>query len=140
MTARTSLQRWRGTYTRPSRLDRLKEIGAQFRSLSEDVNTTTPQGRAMMQMIGVFAEFEREIIRERTKSGLEEARRKGKVGGRPFKLDERKRCEIIKQVRTSRRQQRNVPGCSISLKLRYRGFSQGGAAKTVSSRRRKVVS
>jgi DNA invertase Pin-like site-specific DNA recombinase len=80
-------------------LEEIKEIGAQFRSLTEDINTTTAAGVAMMQMIGVFAEFERSLIRERTKEGLAIARLDGKVGGRPLKLDERQRCEIVKQIR-----------------------------------------
>jgi DNA invertase Pin-like site-specific DNA recombinase len=50
--------------------ERLSEMKAGFRSLTEAIDTTTPAGRMMMQMVGTFAEFERAMLRERTKSGL----------------------------------------------------------------------
>jgi hypothetical protein len=50
---------------------------AGFRSITENIGTTTPAGRMMMQMVGAFAEFERAMIRERTSAGLAAARRKG---------------------------------------------------------------
>jgi len=53
---------------------RLGETGAQFRSLTEAIDTTTPAGRMMMQMVGAFAEFERTMLKERTKAGLDAAR------------------------------------------------------------------
>jgi len=77
-------------------MERIDQCGARFRSLTENVDTTTPAGRAMMQMVGVFAEFERGVIRERTKAGLIEARRQGRVGGRPRKLSAQQRAEIIR--------------------------------------------
>ncbi len=52
-------------------MERLAEGKAGFRSLTEAINTTTPAGRQMMQMVGAFAEFERAMLRERTKAGLE---------------------------------------------------------------------
>ena len=53
-----------------------------FRSLAEDIDTTTPAGRMLMQMVGSFAEFERAMIRERTHAGLAQARAEGRIGGR----------------------------------------------------------
>ncbi len=50
-------------------LDRIEAAGAGFRSLTEAIDTTTPAGRMMMQMLGSFAEFERAIVRERTMAG-----------------------------------------------------------------------
>ena len=73
--------------------------GAGFRSLGENLDTTSSAGRAMMQMVGVFAEFERSIIRERTKAGLAEARKAGRKLGRRFKLTEADRQQIIYLVR-----------------------------------------
>ena len=55
-------------------MERLAEAKAGFRSLTEAIDTTTPAGRMMMQMVGSFAEFERAMLRERTKIGLETAR------------------------------------------------------------------
>lgn len=53
---------------------------AGFRSLTEAIDTTTPAGRMMMQMVGSFAEFERAMIRERTSAGLAQARLEDRVG------------------------------------------------------------
>src|ERR1022692_162798 len=53
-------------------MERLTETKAGFRSLTEAIDTTTPAGRMMMQMVGAFAEFERAMLRERTKAGLED--------------------------------------------------------------------
>ena len=61
--------------------------GASFRSLTESIDTTTPAGRALMQMIGTFAEFELAMIRERTRTGLAHARANGAKMGRPHKLN-----------------------------------------------------
>ena len=67
-------------------MERLADAGAGFRSLTEAIDTTTPAGRMMMQMVGAFAEFERAMLRERTKAGLAAAREEGRIGGRPPKL------------------------------------------------------
>lgn len=58
-------------------------LGVQLVSLREAVDTSTPTGRALMQMAGVFAELEAEFIRERTRAGLARARARGKKLGRP---------------------------------------------------------
>src|ERR1700732_257839 len=58
-------------------MERIKDADAGFRSLSEAIDTTTAPGRMMMQMVGAFAEFERAILRERTKAGLDAARKQG---------------------------------------------------------------
>jgi len=85
------------------KLDRLAEAGAGFRSVTENIDTTTPAGRMMMQMVGSFAEFERAMIRERTSAGLAVARAEGRVGGRRKKLDATKRREIAESVITGRK-------------------------------------
>ena len=62
----------------------LKERGVSFRSLTEAIDTHTPTGRAMWQMIGVMAEFERSLISERTRAGVMDAKRRGvKFGRKP---------------------------------------------------------
>jgi DNA invertase Pin-like site-specific DNA recombinase len=63
-------------------MERLVEAKAGFRNLTEAINTTTPAGRMMMQMVGAFAEFEQAMLRERTKAGLDAAREEGRIGGR----------------------------------------------------------
>jgi DNA invertase Pin-like site-specific DNA recombinase len=55
-------------------MERIAKAGAGFRSITENIDTTTPAGRMMMQMVGAFAEFERARIRERTSAGLAAAR------------------------------------------------------------------
>jgi len=79
-------------------MDRVQEKKAGFRSLTEEIDTTTPAGRMMMQMVGAFAEFERAMLKERTHAGLEAARKEGRIGGRPPKLKAQQRLEIVKLV------------------------------------------
>jgi DNA invertase Pin-like site-specific DNA recombinase len=79
-------------------MERMGEANAGFRSLTEAIDTTTPAGRMMMQMVGAFAEFERAMLRERTKAGLDAARREGRIGGRRPKLTMQQQAEIIKTV------------------------------------------
>jgi DNA invertase Pin-like site-specific DNA recombinase len=62
------------------------------------VDTTTPPGRVMLQMLGAFAEVERSMVRERTRMGLKAARERGRIGGRKPKLEPNQRAEIIKMV------------------------------------------
>src|SRR3954462_2586951 len=79
-------------------MEQLREAGAGFRSLTEAIDTTTPAGRMMMQMVGAFAEFERAMLRERTKAGLDAARQDGRIGGRRPKLSPQQQAEIRKIV------------------------------------------
>lgn len=67
-------------------LDDLKERNIQFQSLTESIDTETPTGRAMWQMIGILAELERSLIKERTKAGREAAKARGVKMGRKPKL------------------------------------------------------
>lgn len=73
--------------TKISYLDERK-IG--FKSIQENVDTTTSGGKLVFHIFGALAEFERELIRERTRAGLAAARARGKNGGRPKKLDAKK--------------------------------------------------
>jgi DNA invertase Pin-like site-specific DNA recombinase len=79
-------------------MERIQEEKAGFRSLTEAIDTTTPAGRMMMQMIGSFAEFERAMLRERTRAGLEAARKEGRIGGRRPKLLPQQQAEVVKMV------------------------------------------
>ena len=84
-------------------MERIAEAGAGFRSITENIDTTTAAGRMMMQMVGSFAEFERAMIRERTSAGIAAARDQGRVGGRRKKLDSTKRKEIAESVVSGRK-------------------------------------
>jgi DNA invertase Pin-like site-specific DNA recombinase len=79
--------------------------GAGFRSLAEDIDTTTPAGRLIFHVFASIAQFERERISERTKEGLEAARKRGRVGGRPPALTPDQRAEV--------RRMRDADGRSI---------------------------
>jgi DNA invertase Pin-like site-specific DNA recombinase len=79
-------------------IKRLEEAGAGFRSLTEAIDTTTPAGRMMLQMLGAFAEFERQMIRERTKLGLARARLEGRVGGNRASLTSKQQALALKMV------------------------------------------
>src|SRR6266481_5642033 len=64
-------------------LNFLKDRGVDFISLTEKIDTTTPGGKLIFHLMGALAEFERDLIRERTNAGLAAARARGRVGGRP---------------------------------------------------------
>jgi len=64
--------------------------GVGFRSLSESIDTTTANGRLFFSIMGALAEFERDLIQERTKAGLLAARARGRVGGRPSVMNAKK--------------------------------------------------
>lgn len=68
-------------------VEAIRERGAGFQSLGEDIDTTTSAGRLVFHVFGSIAEFERERIVERTKEGLAAARRRGRSGGRPPALN-----------------------------------------------------
>ena len=62
---------------------RFREQGIEFISIKENIDTSTPSGELIFHIFGALAQFEREMIRERTKAGLAAARARGRVGGRP---------------------------------------------------------
>jgi DNA invertase Pin-like site-specific DNA recombinase len=76
----------------------LKAKGVDLYLYQQSIDTSTPAGKAMFQMLGVFSEFEREIIRERVNSGLARAKAQGKKLGRP-RRDTAKRLNAIHKLR-----------------------------------------
>jgi len=79
------LDRWgRSVTDLLATLQELEHLGVGFVSLTEALDLTTPAGRAMAGLLAVFAEFEREILRERVRAGLAHARANGKRLGRPL--------------------------------------------------------
>ena len=83
-------------------LEKIDATDAHFRSLTEAIDTSGPAGRMMMQMLGCFAEFERAMVRERTRAGLKTAREQGRVGGRRPILVPRQRIEILDMLAAGR--------------------------------------
>ena len=76
-------------------LRELTDLGVGFVSLTEALDLTTPAGRAMAGMLAVFAEFEREILRERVRAGIAQARKEGRPHGRP-RTASLKRDEVLR--------------------------------------------
>jgi DNA invertase Pin-like site-specific DNA recombinase len=75
-------------------LEELRGLGVQFVSYTENLDFSTPAGRAMANLIGVFAEFERDLIRERVRAGIQNAKAKGIKVGRRSLIDK----DILKTV------------------------------------------
>jgi len=71
-------------------VEQLHDRGTEFRSLTEGFDTSTSGGRLVFHVFGAVAEFERNLIRERTMAGLEAARRQGRTGGRPSVMTEQR--------------------------------------------------
>jgi DNA invertase Pin-like site-specific DNA recombinase len=84
----------------------LSARGVGFRSLQEQIDTTTSGGKLIFHVFGALAEFERDVIRERTQAGLAAARARGRTGGRPQRLTLRK----IEQLQTLASDRRNSVG------------------------------
>jgi len=73
----------------------LESRGVELESLHESINTNTSSGKLYFHMFGALAEFERNIISERTKAGLDAARARGRLGGRPKGLSKAKRKHAV---------------------------------------------
>ncbi len=76
----------------------LAERGIGFRSLGERIDTTTSGGKLVFHVFGALAEFERDLIRERTQAGLAAARARGRTGGRPKTLADPKRLALARAL------------------------------------------
>lgn len=77
-------------------INKLQVLGIGFESIQESITTATSTGQLIFHIFGALAEFERNLIRERTKAGLAAARARGRLGGRPKQLDFSKRKLLLK--------------------------------------------
>lgn len=82
-------------------MEKIHKAECGFKSLTEAIDTTTPAGRMMMQIVGAFAEFEKAIMKERTMNGLHAARLKGRFGGRKPALNIDQQQEIVRLVNSN---------------------------------------
>lgn len=82
-----------------NRLRTIEEVGAGFKSLTEEIDTNTPAGKLMLHMLGALAQFERDLVVQRTKAGVAAAQARGVKFGQPMKLDkaQRARCKQWKK-------------------------------------------
>lgn len=97
-----------------STIDMLGERGVHFRSLREGIDTTHPGGRLLFQITGAFAEYERELIRSRTREGLAAARDRGVRIGRPpsLTLEQKATARHLRQAGESVSSIARILGCS----------------------------
>jgi DNA invertase Pin-like site-specific DNA recombinase len=101
---------------------RLEERGVGFQSLQESVDTTTSGGRLVFHIFGALAEFERNLIHERTRAGLAAARARGRKGGRRRALDEKKRqllCQLYEERKYTVTEICEIMGVSKSTLYSY---------------------
>lgn len=112
-------------------MEKIEQVGAGFKSLTEAIDTTTPAGRMMMQMVGSFAEFEREMIRERTRAGLEAARAEGRIGGRKNKLRQDQCKDIIENILSGRK--------TAAQMARLYNVSQATISRVIAKNRNPII-
>ncbi|MGE3607982.1 MAG: recombinase family protein [Bacteriovoracaceae bacterium] len=93
------------------------DLGIDLVSIRDQVDLTTASGRLMVHILGAFAEFEKDLIRERTMAGLDHARAKGKILGRPTEYDGEKIRKLYREGMSLRAIQREI-GCSLGVVYR----------------------
>ena len=71
-------------------INQINDQGSYFRSIQESIDTSTSGGKLIFHIFGALAEFERDIIRDRTNAGIAAARKRGRIGGRPAIMDKKK--------------------------------------------------
>jgi len=106
-----------------SSLNELRELGVVFVSLTESLDFSTPSGRAMAGMLSTFAEFERDMIRERVTAGIANARAKGRPHGRP-------RTASLKKDQINKLKTDGLNNSQIAKKLKISRGSVIGLLKT----------
>jgi len=116
-------------------VEQLVEMGVGLQSLNDPIDTTTAQGKLIFNIFASLAEFERNIISERTKAGLEAARARGRLGGRPKGLSKKAQtkaaaAEALYQERSLSIkeicQDLQLSKATLYKYLRYRGVKIGG--------------
>jgi Enterobacteriaceae phage serine recombinase len=104
-------------------LDDLKHRGVKFHSLTEAIDTETPTGRAMWQMIGVLAELERSLIAERTRAGVTAARARGVKFGRKAKLTRQQITQARKLIAQGERAEDVAASFHVGRTTLYRALA-----------------
>lgn len=108
-------------------VEAIKGRGAGFRSLAEDIDTTTPAGELIFHVFASIAHFERRRIAERTREGLAAARKRGRIGGRPPALSPDQKTEVMRMRDEERRPLREIASLfkvSVQTVRRVEGLSK----------------
>jgi DNA invertase Pin-like site-specific DNA recombinase len=108
-------------------VDDLKKRGIQVNSLEDSIDTTTPQGTFFFHLFGAVAEFERDLIRQRTMAGLSAARARGRTGGRRLIMTREKRDAVSKLLQAGIDPLVIAKQVGISKTTLYRYFPRGKA-------------
>ena len=108
-------------------LDDFRSKGIRFRSLTEAIDTETPTGRAMWQMIGVLAELERSLIVERTRAGVKAAQRRGVKFGRKPKLTPDRLTHVQKLIEQGKTPTQAAKIMDVSRATLYRALQREAA-------------
>lgn len=111
------------------RLEQLDTMGVRFRSLTEAIDTSTPIGRLLLMVLGAVAQFERELIAERTKRGMQHRKTQGARFGREYALPPAQQKEVRELVKAK------VPRAEIA---RSYGISRGSVYNYSRPKRRKT--
>jgi DNA invertase Pin-like site-specific DNA recombinase len=107
----------------------LASRGVGFRSLTEEISTTTPNGKLVFRIFASLAEFERDLIRERTMAGLVAARARGRVGGRPSVMNAKKVATARKLYNSREHTVAEIAEMlDVSVATIYRHLGKGNAA------------
>ena len=113
-----------------AQVGQLERAGVELVSLQESLDTATPAGRALFQMCGVFAEFERNLMAERTKAGLAAARARGRKGGRKRKVTDAQLDRAGQLMREGRLTVREIARLSgVSTNTLYRHLAPDGTRR-----------
>ena len=98
----------------------------------QSLDSTTPTGKLMFSLIGAFSEFEKSIIRDRILSGLDNARKKGRIGGRPTNLTDEVRSKIVELKSTGVSIRKIKNECSVGTATIYKVLREGNTASEMS--------
>lgn len=110
-------------------LDALAAKGCSFKSLTEPIDTSTPMGVFVLQILGAVAQLERSMIIERTKAGIEASRLRGQRWGRPHLLNPTERLEVVEMAISGWSPASIASAYGISRPLVYKLVSEYGNKK-----------
>lgn len=120
-------------------VEALHAQGVAFESLSEKIETASAAGKLMFHVFAALAEFERNLIRERTLAGLTAARARGKLGGAPRKLDEKKRSQARALLLGGVRYSDAAKTLGVSEMTLYRAVPAAEISNAIAMKRREEI-